>query len=65
MLRKHRFTRIKTMAHLRDNGIRPNIVLEPAEHPLSIEQKNGISESRLIEIISTMDHINDKEMSNK
>jgi len=47
---------LKTMAHLRDNGIRPRIELEPTEHPLAMEQRNGISQERLAEIYALMMH---------
>ena len=32
---------LKTSVYLRDNGIRPRIVLEPTEHPLAVEQAEG------------------------
>src|SRR5262249_54870309 len=38
---------LKTRVHLRDNGIRPYIELEPTDHPLAIEQRNGITKARL------------------
>ncbi len=47
---------LKTMAHLRDNGIRPRIELEPTEHPLAVEQREGISPERLAEIYALMMH---------
>ena len=34
---------LKTMVHLRDNGLRPLIELEPTEHPLAVAQRDGIS----------------------
>ncbi len=34
---------LKTMAHYRGGGIRPRIILEEAEHPLSIQQRRGIT----------------------
>ena len=33
---------LKTRVHLRDNGIRPYIELEPTDHPLALEQMEGI-----------------------
>jgi len=42
---------LKTMVHLRDNGIRPLIKLEPTDHPLSMEQRNGITLDRVSEIV--------------
>lgn len=47
---------LKTMVHLRDNGIRPYIELEPTDHPLAVEQRNGISIERVAEIYSIMMH---------
>jgi hypothetical protein len=34
---------LKTMAHYRGNGLRPQIVLEETDHPLSRHQRDGIS----------------------
>jgi hypothetical protein len=42
---------LKTMVHLRDDGIRPYIELELSEHPLSIEQHRGITLDRAFEIV--------------
>ena len=47
---------LKTRVHLRNDGIRPYIELEPTDHPMSIEQRNGISRDRLIEIYETILH---------
>jgi len=47
---------LKTMVHLRDDGIQPYIEIEPSNHPLSIEQQNGVSVERLSEIYSIMMH---------
>ena len=41
---------LKTRVHLRDDGIRPYIELEPTNHPLAVEQRNGISVDRVAEI---------------
>jgi hypothetical protein len=41
---------LKTRVHLRDDGVRPFIELEPTNHPLALEQKNGISIERVTEI---------------
>jgi hypothetical protein len=45
---------LKTMVHLRDNGIRPRIELETSDHPLAVEQREGITLERLGEIIHSM-----------
>jgi len=42
---------LKTMAHFRGGGLRPWIELEPTDHPLSLDQRNGISEERAWEIV--------------
>jgi hypothetical protein len=47
---------LKTRAHLREDGIRPSIELEPTDHPLAIEQRNGISVVRLAEIYAHCVH---------
>ncbi|HLZ64849.1 MAG TPA: DUF2199 domain-containing protein [Aliidongia sp.] len=41
---------LKTRAHLRDNGVRPYIELEPTDHPLAVEQRTGINVDRVAEI---------------
>ena len=41
---------LKTRVHLRDDGVRPFIELEPTEHPLALEQQNGIDVQRVAEI---------------
>ncbi len=34
---------LKTMVHYRGGGLRPRIVVEPSEHPLYVQQRDGIS----------------------
>jgi len=41
---------LKGRIHLRDGGVRPLIELEPTDHPLALEQRNGISVERVAEI---------------
>jgi hypothetical protein len=36
--------------------MRPTIELEPTDHPLSIEQHDGITSERLIEIVQRLLH---------
>jgi len=50
---------LKTHVCLRDNGIRPYIELEPTDHPLALEQRNGISPERVAEIYALMVHDGD------
>jgi hypothetical protein len=47
---------LKTMVHLRDHGARPLIELEPTDHPLSVEQRTGISVERVAELFSVTMH---------
>jgi hypothetical protein len=47
---------LKTRVHLRDNGIRPYIELEPTDHPPAIEQRDGISVEPDAEIYALMVH---------
>jgi hypothetical protein len=47
---------MKTRVHLRDNGLRPYIELEPTEHPLAVEQRTGITVERVVEIYSRLEH---------
>ena len=47
---------LKTRVHLRDHGLRPWIELEPTDHPLALEQRNGISADRVAEIYAIMMH---------
>jgi hypothetical protein len=42
---------LKTMAHFRGGGQRPKIELEPSEHPLAIDQREGITLERAWEIV--------------
>jgi hypothetical protein len=42
---------LKTMAHFRDGNIRPAIELQPTDHPLAIDQRNGISQEKAWEIV--------------
>jgi len=50
---------LKTRVHLRDNGIRPYIELEPTDHPLAVEQREGISVQRVAAIYGAMVHDSD------
>ncbi len=47
---------LKTHVHTRPVGQRPVIELEPTDHPLAIEQKQGITMSRVREIAATLLH---------
>ncbi|RAV21223.1 DUF2199 domain-containing protein [Paenibacillus contaminans] len=47
---------LKTMVHTREVGVRPFIEIEPTEHPLAVEQQNGISLKRVQEIAEIIKH---------
>jgi hypothetical protein len=47
---------LKTRVHLRNNGTRPYIELEPTAHPLAREQLEGIGASRVVEIFEAVTH---------
>jgi hypothetical protein len=47
---------LKTMVHTREVGRRPRIDLEPSDHPLSLEQRNGITLARVQEIAAMVLH---------
>ncbi len=47
---------LKTLVHTRPVGERPLIELEPTEHPLAIEQREGITLRRVIEIAERLLH---------
>ena len=42
---------LKTMAHFRGEGLRPDIALEQTDHPFAIDQHNGITLDRAWEIV--------------
>jgi hypothetical protein len=47
---------LKVRVHLRDDGVRPYIELEPTEHPLAVEQRRGTTAERVAEIYSRLEH---------
>jgi hypothetical protein len=47
---------LKCHVHPQDGRQRPYIELEPTEHPLAVEQQNGISFDRLLEIYALNGH---------
>jgi hypothetical protein len=42
---------LKTMAHFRAGGLRPIIELEPTDHPLAVDQRDGITLAKAWEIV--------------
>jgi hypothetical protein len=49
---------LKTMVHQRDVGVRPFVQLEPTDHPLAIDQCNGVEEGRLKALVAELLHSN-------
>jgi hypothetical protein len=47
---------LKSLVHPRPGGLRPTIDLEPTDHPLAVEQREGITAQRLIEIVQRLLH---------
>jgi len=47
---------LKTSVQTMPVGERPNIILEPSDHPLSIEQKHGITMARVQKIVEACLH---------
>ena len=47
---------LKTHVHTRAVGQRPLIELEATEHPLAVEQRNGITMERVREIAAALLH---------
>jgi hypothetical protein len=47
---------LKTRVHLRPLPTRPYIELEATDHPLAVDQRNGISTTRLQEIVERLLH---------
>lgn len=41
---------LKTTAHFRGEGLRPSIVLEPSDHALAVDQRDGITLAKAWEI---------------
>ncbi len=47
---------LKAAVHFRGNGLRPLVELEPTDHPLALEQRQGISMERVQEIVAALMH---------
>nr|WP_296951823.1 DUF2199 domain-containing protein [uncultured Massilia sp.] len=47
---------LKTHVHLRDDFLRPFIELEPTDHPLAVEQREGIPVQRVAELYALVVH---------
>ena len=47
---------LKTMVHQRDVGVRPLVRLEATDHPLAVDQRDGIDENRLQDTVIGLWH---------
>lgn len=47
---------LKTMVHTRPVGVRPCVELEPTDHPLALEQRNGVTWDRVRAIATALMH---------
>ena len=47
---------LKTMVHIRNDGIRPLIKLEPTDHPISMEQLHGVGPDRIQTLYYYFEH---------
>lgn len=52
---------LKTHVHTRPVGERPNVELEPTDHPLAVEQRAGITLDRVREIAEAVFHSGSSE----
>ncbi|WP_430099954.1 DUF2199 domain-containing protein [Peribacillus simplex] len=51
---------LKTMVHTRPIGLRPSIELEPTNHPLSLEQREGLGFKRIKQIAEDLCNVEEK-----
>jgi hypothetical protein len=49
---------MKTNVHSREPGLRPLVELEPTDHPLAVDQRQGVRPDKLFEIASRVLHAN-------
>ena len=47
---------LKAAVCLRGGGLRPTVELEPTDHPLSVDQRQGITMGRVQEIVAALMH---------
>ncbi len=43
-------------AHLQDDNQRPKLELEPTDHPLAVDQREGISQDRVVQLVTPYLH---------
>lgn len=53
---------LRTNVFNNDLGVRPSVILEPTEHPLAQEQRNGISRAKLQDMIELLIHAEEEEL---
>jgi hypothetical protein len=49
---------LKTMVHQREIGVRPRVELEATNHPLAVDQRDGIEPDRLKQMVIELLHKN-------
>lgn len=47
---------LRTHVHQRDVGVRPLVEVEPTSHPLAIDQRDGIDQTRLQDLVHAVLH---------
>ena len=52
---------LKTNLHSQPIGFRPLIELEPTDHPLAVEQRNGITKVRVLQIAEDLLHPGERQ----
>jgi len=52
---------LKTMVHLRDNNMRPYIEIEPTQHLLAVEQRDGITVERVASFYAFYERLGQKQ----
>ncbi|MEM8533350.1 MAG: DUF2199 domain-containing protein [Chloroflexota bacterium] len=45
---------LKTQVYINDIGMRPTVILEPNDHPLAVEQRQGMDRTRIEEIVTLL-----------
>lgn len=48
---------LKTTIHIRDHGIRPYIEVQPTDHPMALEQRQGVGPERIQALYDHFQHV--------
>lgn len=48
--------KLKVRVHLQENGQRPLLELEPTDHPLAVDQRNGLPWVRAVDMVQRLMH---------